>query len=158
MTNYSEQMQKLFAQYEASVCEGPASLRDVGRWAIDNKLWAARDEDILSQFADDMARALREEYRTDRSGRRYRAKHAVRTSRGGKQLSFWADIDRAPRSHLERAFAQRRRQIVGDCHQLRLDVDHFNDTRPDEQPIQLVLDFTEDIEEMLWAEGVSDAA
>ena len=50
---------------------------------------------------------------------------------------------------MERAFAQRRQQIVGDCLQLRIDVDVYNDNHPDERPIQLVLDFTRDVEEML---------
>jgi hypothetical protein len=83
-----------------------------------------------------------------RMGRRYRTKHAVRITRGGVQYSLWADIDAAPRSHMERAFAQRRQQIVGDCFQLRTDVDVYNDNHPDALPLQLVLDFTRDVEEM----------
>jgi hypothetical protein len=50
---------------------------------------------------------------------------------------------------MERAFAQRRQQVVGDCHQLRIDVDVYNDRHPEDTPIQLVLDFTRDIEELL---------
>jgi hypothetical protein len=44
---------------------------------------------------------------------------------------------------MERAFAQRRRQIVSDSHQLRLDVDHFNSVHPEEAQLPLVLDFTD---------------
>lgn len=107
-----------------------------------------------------MAAALREEYRKDDAGRRYRAKHAVRKWQNGRQQSFWADIDGAPHEHMVQAFGQRRKQIVGDCHQLRLDVDHYNSVRTDEEDIQLVLDFSEDVEELLIAEGVEkeDAA
>ncbi len=50
---------------------------------------------------------------------------------------------------MERAFAQRREQIVGDCHQLKTDVDVYNDmaaTKGSEK-IQMVLDFTEDVAE-----------
>ena len=86
------------------------------------------------------------------------ASGSTRGSKGGRQTSFWADVDTAPRAHMQKAFTQRRQQIVGDCHQLRLDVDHYNDLRPDEEPIQLILDFTEDVEELLTAEGVEDAA
>ncbi len=50
---------------------------------------------------------------------------------------------------MEKAFAQRRRQIVGDSYQLRSDVDHYNDAHPEERQIELILDFTEDVEEML---------
>jgi len=59
---------------------------------------------------------------------------------------------------MQKAFAQRRGQIVGDCHQLRLDVDHYNDIKPDEAPINLVLDFRDDVEEMLILAGIEDAA
>lgn len=95
-----------------------------------------------------------EEYRTDAAGRRYRAKLAVRNRQG----SLWGDIDIAPRSHVEKAIGQRRKQIVGDCWQLRMDADHYSDAHPNEQPIQLILDFTEDVEEMMFAAGVANKA
>ena len=47
---------------------------------------------------------------------------------------------------MEKAFAQRREQIVGDCVQLKTDVDVYNDMNRGKQvEIQLVLDFTEDV-------------
>ncbi len=155
---YHQQMQQIFGRYQQEVSAEPADLRLVAAWAIREKLWEPRPSDVHARFAEDMAAALREEYRTDKEGRRYRAKHAVRAERGGKQYSFWADIDTAPRGHMEKAFAQRRRQIVNDSHQLRLDVDHYNSVHPDQAQIQLVLDFTDDVAEMLVAEGIEDAA
>jgi hypothetical protein len=41
----------------------------------------------------------------------------------------------------------RRRQIVGDCQQLKNDVDHFNDCHASEQPIRTLFDFTDDVSE-----------
>lgn len=158
MPTYHQQLQAIFRDYTKEVSADPADLKDVGQWAIDKRLWHPRPADIRARFAQDMAEALREEYRTDRAGRRYRAKHAVRKWQNGRQMSFWADIDGAPRAHMLQAFGQRRKQIVGDCHQLRLDVDHYNSVRTDEDPIQLILDFTEDIEELLMAEGVKEDA
>ncbi len=151
-------MQEIFRRYQEEVSSDPADLKDVGAWALREKLWTPRPADVAARFAEEMAIALRDEYRTDKAGRRYRAKHAVRTTLNGKQLSFWADIDLAPRGHMEKAFAQRRRGIVSDCHQLRLDVDHFNGVREDEPPLPLVLNFTDDVEEMLVAEGIEEAA
>ena len=86
----------------------------------------------------------------DPSGQRYRAKHAVRSKQGGKTASLWADIDdeRAPREHFARSFSQRRQQIVGDCFQLKTDVDVYNDKNPAQAPIQIPLDFTLDVEEL----------
>lgn len=49
---------------------------------------------------------------------------------------------------MELAFQQRRRQIVGDCRQLKVDVDSFNDNANIGQTIQLILDFTYDVAEL----------
>lgn len=158
MPTYHQQLQAIFRDYTKEVSPDPADPKDVGRWAMEKGRWSPRPADVQARFASDLADALREEYRTDLAGRRYRAKHAVRKWKNGRQMSFWADIDTAPRKHMIQAFGQRRKQIVGDCHQLRLDVDHYNSARTDEEPIQLVLDFSEDIEELLIAEGVKEDA
>lgn len=49
---------------------------------------------------------------------------------------------------MEVAFKQRRRAILGDCRQLNLDVDSFNENRAPENPIQLIFDFTNDLLEL----------
>lgn len=49
---------------------------------------------------------------------------------------------------MEIAFQQRRQQIVGDCLQLKTDVDSFNENGKPDQPIQMILDFTRDVEEI----------
>ena len=46
------------------------------------------------------------------------------------------------------AFQQRRRQIVGDCRQLKADVDSYNENSHPGQPIQMVFDFRNDLEEL----------
>jgi|SRR3989344_1463515 len=145
---YTEQMQKIWTAYENAGMSLPATSRAVAAWAISQGLWKPHPEDILTKCADDLSVALRAEYRTDAFGRRYRSKHAVRLVSAGIQQTFWADIDKAPRSHMQIAFAQRRKQIVGDCHQLKTDVDYYNNVHPNEKPIQLVLDFTADVMEI----------
>jgi hypothetical protein len=156
MATYHERMQEIFRRYQTEVSAEPVDLEVVGAWAIKEKLWQPRPADVHAQFAEEMSSALREEYRTDPAGRHYRAKHAVRQP--GKQLALWADIDTVPRPHLEVAFAQRRRQIVNDCHQLRVDVDHFNSVHPEEEPVQLILNFEDDVRERLIQDGIKDAA
>ena len=148
--NYSQQMQQLMHRYRTEVSDEPADPREVAAWAIRKKLWEPQPTDLVSRCARDLTRALREEYLTDEKGRRYRVNHAVTMSKDGEQLSMWANIDTAPRAHMVKAFAQRRMQIVGDCFQLRQDVDHNNDVSAETEPIQLVLDFTEDVEERLY--------
>jgi hypothetical protein len=49
---------------------------------------------------------------------------------------------------MEKAFTQRREQIVGDNVQLRIDIDVYNDMNRGKRPeVQLVLDYTEDVAE-----------
>jgi hypothetical protein len=49
---------------------------------------------------------------------------------------------------MERAFTQRREQIVGDNFQLKTDVDVYNDMHRGKRPeIQLVLDYNDDVAE-----------
>lgn len=104
--------------------------------------------DPYDVLAGQMANALREEYQTDSKGRRYRVNHAVRATKGGVQYTFWAIMNYAPHDHMQRAFAWRRDQIVGDCLQLKTDVDAYNEMNQGSHPeIQLVLDFTDDVAE-----------
>jgi len=158
MANYNEQMQRLFDRYRSEVREAPAALDDVYAWAIKLGLWEGREDSIRAQFKEEMAQALREDYRTDATGRRYRAKHAVRHMFAGKQMSFWGDIDKDPRDYMEIAFAQKRRRIAGELHQLKIDVDHYNEKHPEETPIQLSLNFEDDVLERLVEEGFAEAA
>ena len=154
MATYAQQMQAIFEQYRQEVSTDPADLKDVGAWAIAKGLWKPRPADIHATFAKDMAESLREEMRTDKAGRRYRAKIAAKVTKNGLPLFVWGDLDDSPRSHVENGVALKRRSIVSDGYQLRIDVDHYNDAHPKEEPIQLVLDITDDVEELLIAKGI----
>jgi hypothetical protein len=156
MTTFNEQLQNLWHRYEREHGGVPSPPIHVVEWAMKRGLLEAPRYDPKEALAEAMARALREEYRTDSSGRRYRVNHAVRITRNGVQTSLWAELDSAPRDHMIKAFAQRRRQIVGDCVQLKTDVDVYNDKHTDVDPIQVVLDFTDDVAEALI--DTSDAA
>lgn len=157
MASYNHQMQSIFKRFEAEVSRDPVDLREVGAWAMAQGLWRPQPVDMQSRFAKDMAEALREDYHIDKSGRRYRSKLAVTgTGKDGRQTSFWGDIDTSPRSHVAKNVQQRRRQIVGDCHQLKVDVDHYNAAHPAEEQLRLVLDMTDDVNEMMVANGVQD--
>ncbi len=147
MTTYNEQLQNLWHRYERANGGIPAAPREVVEWALRKGLLEAPRFDPRDALAEEMARALREEYKTDANGRRYRVNHAIRITKGGVQMSLWASLDSAPRDHMVKAFAQRRRQIVGDCIQLQTDVDVYNERHENAEPIQMVLDFTEDVAE-----------
>lgn len=151
MATYTESLQEFWKMYEAEKGLGAAvNAHEVAAWAYHKGLWRPRPKNVIDILADDLSRAWREEYRTDKLGRRYRAKHAIRVTENGKQMTLWADIDVASRPHMVKAFAQRRQQVVGDCLQLKTDVDVYNDRHKGGAPINLVLDFTHDVEELQY--------
>ena len=87
---------------------------------------------------------MREEYYTDDQGRRVRVNHAARLMTGEKQQTFWDDIRSASRTHMHVSLQQRRDQIVGDCKQLKTDMDSYNENENTGEPIQMVFDFTQE--------------
>jgi len=142
---YSKQLQGVVAQYRKLGRPWPASARDIAAWAIENKLWAMRPADIVNRCADELARAMREEYIVDPQGRTVRAKHAAKVKVNGEQMTLWDDIRTADRDFMAIAFQQRRQQVVGDCRQLKVDVDSYNQNKNPGEPIQIVFDFTLDV-------------
>lgn len=147
MPTQTDELQSVWKRYEHDHKNAPASAREVVEWAIKEKLLELPQIDPIDILAGQMARALREEYATDADGRRYRTNHAVRITKNGVQTTFWGIMGFAHRSHMERAFTQRRDQVIGDCLQLQIDVEAYNAMNPLEKPIQLVLDFTDDVAE-----------
>ncbi len=151
MSAYANQVKEYVQRYQIEMdANGMLDPHAVAEWAYRNGLHKPNRRTVIDAIAADIAQVFREEYRTDKSGQRYRAMHAVRSRTGNRTMSLWADMDdeRAPRDHFVRSFAQRRQQIVGDCFQLMTDVDVYNSKCPAQQPIQIVLDFTNDIEEL----------
>lgn len=151
MATYNEQMQNIVKQYRDAGARWPATTKDIAAWAIANNLWQPHPGSIVAQCADQLARAMREEYITDPQGRRVRTKHVAMIDKDGEQLSLWADIRSAPTSHMQMAFQQRRHQIIGDCRQLKTDVDSYNENTNTGPEIQMIFDFTLDLEEIEMA-------
>ncbi len=70
-----------------------------------------------------MADALREQVRTDKDGRRYRAFITAKSKgKDGLPLFKWADIDLAPRAHVEKGVQGERRSIANDCYALAMKI------------------------------------
>jgi hypothetical protein len=144
----SASLQHIVEQYIGAGKPWPATVHSMAAWAISEGLWRPKESDLIGQCADQLSRAMRDEYITDPQGRSIRAKHVARISKNGKQLALWEDIRTADSQHMGIAFQQRREQIVGDCTQLRKDVDSYNENwNRSSMPINLVLDFTQDVAE-----------
>lgn len=148
MSTKAELLQQIWHKYDSRKDHKPSRAREAAEWAVREGLLELPDIDPYDVLAGQMSNALREEYQTDEQGRRYRVNHAVRVTKGGVQHTFWAAMGYAPHDHMEKAFTQRREQIIGDNVQLKIDVDVYNDMNAGRHPpIQLVLDYTEDVAE-----------
>ena len=147
MESYNERLQNIWHAYEAKHGHVPATTRDAIKWGVREGLISTPTPDPYAKLVEDMSKALREEYATDPKGRRYRRNHAVKITKGGVQHTMWAMMDTAPRQHMQKAFMQRRGQIVDDCVQLSTDVAVYNDMKPEETPIPMLFDFCDDVAE-----------
>jgi hypothetical protein len=152
MITKKQQLQRIVREYQQNEQEWPASAADIARWAVSTGRYDLTRPTLVRHCARELAQAMRQEFFTDSKGRRVRAKHPAKMRRDGRQLMLWDDIRTAPRRHMQMAFQLRRRRIASECKQVKTDVDSYNDAHPNEQPIQMVLDFTRDVEEMELAE------
>ena len=148
MPTKTEKLQSVWHKYDAERSHKPTSAREAVEWAVREGLLELPEVDPYDVLAGQMSQALREEYAEDGQGRRHRVHHAVRVSKSGVQYTFWGVMGFASHEHMEKAFSQRREQIIGDNVQLKTDVDVYHELNRGKQPqIQLVLDYTDDVAE-----------
>jgi len=146
--NYIKQLQAIVNQYRRSGQPWPAEKRTIAAWAVRTQKWTPHSSALIGQCADELAKAMREEYFTDPQGRRVRAKHAAKFFNEGRQTTLWGDIRTEGRSFMAVSFQNRRQAILGDCHQLKTDLDSYNQNVNKEEPVQVIFDFTTDLAEM----------
>lgn len=142
---HKEFCQDIINDYLQETGKVEIDLAEVAEWAINQGLW---EKPFLSnakrQCARALAKAARDEYYTDPQGRRVRTKHAARHEQGW----LWADIKSAPPSHMRLSLQQRRQGVLGDCKQLKTDLDSYNDNNLHGAQIQMSFDFREDLQEL----------
>ena len=146
MTTKAEYLQTVVQHYIDAGNPWPAPLRDVAKWAIGRNLWAPPPMLIQAKCAEDLADALRSEYAFDPQGRKIRTKHAAIDPAHPEQGVLWADIRSASEEHMQRSFEMRRHQIIGDCKQLKLDIDSYNENQMPRTLVQMSFDFTDDLQ------------
>jgi hypothetical protein len=137
---------KLVKQFERDHQRQPFDLHEVYRWAKGNKLWDAPKDLAEKMFIKEVAQDLREVYVETDDGSRVREYHAVIKGTGA-QRTLWANIFDAPKDHLEKGFAQRRQQSLGEARQLKADMDFVNRKRFQKAPITMSFNFDEDLAE-----------
>jgi hypothetical protein len=146
MTKHQE-MQRLIRRYKEQTGAKEVNMHDVAAFAASMGWRLPKPTRPIDLLAKEFSQAAREEIRRDgKTGRPYRANHALTTWQGGVQLTLWVDIDEAPRGPMLKSLVNRREQMVGDGLQLTLDADHWNSINSSEDPITIPMDFTDDVE------------
>lgn len=151
----NEQLQALIQRYKAETGEKAVDMEMVTDWAIERGATMPKPKSARELFAAQLADAARAEYRVDaKTGLSYRANHALRQrTHDGRQYTLWVDMEDATRPQMLYSLSDRRQQMVGDAVHLKIDEMIWNSKHPDEEQIQLVMDFTDDVEERLNSPG-----
>jgi hypothetical protein len=142
-----KQIEKIITEYRRSGEPWPATKREIGALARRTGRWQMSSSAILDRCANEIGEVMGEMYFTDTRGRRVRLLHPATVRRQGEIFTEWDDIRTASRQHMQIAFQQKRKAIVGECRQLKTDMDSYNDAHSDAAPIQISFDFTMDIAE-----------
>lgn len=154
-------MERLIRLYREESGKVEIDMHDVATFAL-RKGWRMPTPptavDLLARQFSDIARTqIRHDKKT---GRPYRANHAVPVYTGGQLAFAWVDIDdpEVKRPTMHKSLMKRREQMVDDGVQLCLDADHWNSLHSDEEPIAPPMDFTLDVQIRKAASGEADEA
>ena len=145
-------MQKLLRYYKEHTGEAALDMHKVAKFAAQMGWDLPEPRSPIDALAERFAQAARDEMRKDEgTGRPYRGYHAIPSVPG--QGMLWIDIDEASRKPMLKSLVLRREQMVGDGLQLTLDADHWNGIHPEDEPIVMPMDLTDDIE---WRKNSPD--
>lgn len=148
------EMIAVIRHYREETGKTEVDMHDVARWAMLHGWRKPKPKSPVDLLAREFSKAAAQEVRrSSASGRPYRAYHAVTNTTPSGQMTFWVDIDEAPRKIMHKSLIQRREQMVGDAVQLSFDAEHWSLSHPKEAPIEIPLDFTEDVE---WRKNGED--
>jgi hypothetical protein len=154
MATKHQKMQRLIHYYKDQTGKTEIDMKEVAKFAVAKGWPLPTPAKPLDLLAKEFSQAAREEMRYDKkTGKPYRANHALPIMQGEQQLHLWIDIDEAPRKPMLKSLILRREQMVNDGLQLSLDTDHWNSIHQDEEPINIPMDFTDDI---LWRKNAPE--
>ena len=147
MVRKQERLQQIYRWYKEETGIKEVDMHEVAKFAAKKGYPLPTPKAPLDLLAKELSLAAREETRKDEeTGLPYRANHAYTIKTHSGQLTLWVDIDETARKPMLKSLVNRREQMVGDAYHLTLDADHWNRINPDEEPIQMPLDFEVDVE------------
>jgi hypothetical protein len=147
MANFNDQLLRIVEDYRAAGGEWPATREQIAEWAVANERYRLTRGMADTQCAEKLSRAMGLEHVKDQKGRSVRRYYAARIRENGQLVMKWDDLN-ADRPFMQFAAANRRNQILGQCWQLKNDIDSYNDRRSPDQPIQMDFNFNVDLEEL----------
>jgi hypothetical protein len=147
MAALNEQLLKIVEDYRAAGNPWPASKNELGEWAVANDRYQLTRGMAVMQAAEKIGRAMGLEHVKDRKGRSVRKYYAARVRENGQLVMKWDDWN-APKPFMEVAAANRRNQILGECRQLKTDMDSYSERKCPDAPIQVDFNFNIDLEEL----------
>jgi hypothetical protein len=147
MSTFNDQLVNIVEDYRRAGQPWPATAEQLAEWAVAQERFQITRGMAVNQCKEKIARAMRLEHVRDRKGRSIRKYYAARVRENGQLLMKWDDLN-AERPFMEISTANRRNQILGECRQLKNDVDSYNERCCPDQPIQVEFNFTTDLEEL----------
>ena len=155
MATFNEQLLTIVEDYRNAGNPWPASRDEIAEWAVAHDKYQLTRGMAVAQCAERIARAMRLEHVKDKKGRSVRKYYAARIRENGQMTIRWDDWN-AERPFMEVATANRRNQILGECRQLKDDVDSYNERLCPTQPIQVEFNFGVDLEELAQLANAAD--
>jgi hypothetical protein len=143
----TQELQRWIGEYRRTTGIKEVDHHDLAKW-LKRKGWPMpKPKDEIDLLAKQISDAARLQTRQDTvTGDEYRAYHSYTVPSGNGQLTLWIDIDEATRPQMWKSTVNKREQVVGELWRMAIDTEHWSRINPDQEPIQVPLDFTYDIE------------
>lgn len=148
MASKHVELQRWIREYRSKTGIKEVDHHKLAKWLKARGWKMPEPQDPIDMLAKQLSEAARLETREDEvTGHEYRAYHSFTVKLpNGQQLHLWVDIDEASRQQMLKSSMNKREQMIGEALRLANDVEHWNRINPDKEPIQIPLDFTDDVE------------
>ena len=154
-----KEMQRLIRAWRDETGEPGIDMHRVANWAVAKGWPLPRPQSPIDILAKQFTDAGRDQIEHDpETGNPYRLYHPVPVKIGEQLVFLWYDIHEATRNVMHKSAVNRREQMVSDGVQLTFDLMYWNKSHPGEQPIELPMDLTDDIQWRMNAPKDDDKA
>ncbi len=129
---------------------------EASRWAIQEGKWEEPPEDKVRKLANIMRRAAREDFFEDENGEPVRRRHPYRVLEEPTQKYLWLKMEEMSPGQFRVSAQVRRRGMVAGAVQYVRDVSYFNVHFNPGEPIEVSVDFTDDVADQRQSSEYSD--